>query len=38
VAADYFLDLDDGPWLSDVAAWRIARRFSESRQSDLPEI
>ena len=38
VAADYFLDLDDGPWLSDVAAWRIARRFSESRQSDPPDI
>ncbi|MCJ7541414.1 MAG: hypothetical protein WBC36_15060 [Desulfobacterales bacterium] len=38
VVTDYFPDLDDGPWLSDVATWRMAWLFAESRQSDPPEI
>ena len=35
---DYFPDMDDRPWLSEVAIWRMAWRLAESRQSDPPDI
>lgn len=38
MVTDYFPDIDDGPWLSDVATWRLAWRLAESRQSDPPDI
>jgi len=31
---DYFPDLVDGPWKSEVAIWRMAWRLSQSKQSD----
>lgn len=38
IVTDYFPDLDDGLWLSEVAIWRMAWRLAESRQSDPPDI
>jgi len=38
MVTDYFPDMDDGPWLSEVATWRMAWRLAESRQSDPPDI
>jgi hypothetical protein len=38
IITDYFPDLDDGPWLSEVATWRMAWRLAESRQSDPPNV
>ena len=38
MVTDYFPDLDDGPWLSEVSIWRMAWRLAESRQSDPPDI
>ena len=31
-------DLDEKPWGSEVATWRLAWRLAESRQSDPPDI
>lgn len=38
IVTDYFPDLDDGPWLSEVAIWRMAWRLAESRQSEPPDV
>jgi hypothetical protein len=38
IVTDYFPDLDDGPWLSEVATWRMAWRLAESKQSDTPNV
>jgi hypothetical protein len=38
IVTDYFPDLDDGPWLSEVATWRMAWRLAESKQSDTPDV
>ncbi len=38
MVTDYFPDLDEGPWKSQVAIWRMAWRLAESRQSDPPEV
>ncbi|HAY40027.1 MAG TPA: hypothetical protein DCY53_12280 [Desulfobacteraceae bacterium] len=38
IVTDYFPDLDEGPWLSEVAIWRMAWRLAESRQSDPPDV
>ena len=38
MVTDYFPDLDDGPWLSEVAIWRMAWRLAESRQSEPPDV
>lgn len=38
IVTDYFPDLDEGPWLSEVAIWRMAWRLAESRQSDPPNV
>lgn len=38
MVTDYFPDLDDGPWKSQVAIWRMAWRLAESRQSDPPDV
>ena len=35
---DYFPDMDDGPWLSEVAIWRMAWRLAKSKKSDSPDI
>jgi hypothetical protein len=38
MVTDYYPDMDDGHWLSDVATWRMAWRLAASRQSDPPDV
>ena len=38
MVTDYFPDMEDEPWLSEVAIWRMAWRLAESKQSDPPDI
>lgn len=38
MVTDYFPDMDEEPWLSEVAIWRMAWRLAESRLSDPPDI
>ena len=38
MVTDYFPDLNEGPWKSVVAIWRMAWRLAESRQSDPPNV
>jgi hypothetical protein len=38
IITDYFPDMDDGPWLSEVAIWRMAWKLAESKKSDTPDI
>jgi hypothetical protein len=38
IITDYFPDMDDGPWLSEIAIWRMAWKLAESRKSDTPDI
>ena len=38
MVTDYFPDLNDGPWKSEVAIWRMAWRLAESRQSASPDV
>jgi len=38
IITDYFPDMDDGPWLSEIAIWRMAWKLAESKKSDTPDI
>ena len=38
IITDYFPDMDDGPWLSEIAIWRMAWKLAESKKSDIPDI
>ena len=38
IITDYVPGMDDSPWQSDVATWRLAWRLSESKKSDRPDI
>jgi len=38
IITDYFPDMDEGPWLSEIAIWRMAWKLAESRKSDIPDI
>jgi len=38
IITDYFPDMDDGPWLSEIAIWRMAWKLAELRKSDIPDI
>ena len=38
IITDYFPDMDDGPWLSEIAIWRMAWKLAESKNSDTPDI
>ncbi len=38
IITDYFPDMDEGPWLSEIAIWRMAWKLAESRKSDTPDI
>jgi hypothetical protein len=38
IITDYFPDMDENPWLSQVAIWRMAWKLSESKKSDTPDI
>ena len=38
IITDYFPDMDDGPWLSEIAIWRMAWKLSQSIKSDAPDI
>jgi hypothetical protein len=38
IITDYFPDMDDGPWLSEIAIWRMAWKLAESRKSHIPDI
>jgi len=38
IITDYFPDMDEGPWLSEIAIWRMAWKLAESKKSDTPDI
>lgn len=38
MVTDYFPDMDDGPWLSEIAIWRMAWKLAESKKSDIPDL
>jgi len=38
IITDYFQDMDDGPWLSEIAIWRMAWKLAESKKSETPDI
>ena len=38
IITDYFPDMDAGPWLSEIAIWRMAWKLAESKKSDTPDI
>jgi hypothetical protein len=38
IITDYFPDMDDGPWLSEIAIWRMAWKLAESKKSNTPDI
>ena len=38
IITDYFPDMDDGPWLSEIAIWRMAWKLAESKKSETPDI
>jgi len=38
IITDYFPDMDDGPWLSEIAIWRMAWKLAKSKKADTPDI
>ena len=38
IITDYFPDMDEGPWLSEIAIWRMAWKLAGSKKSDTPDI
>ena len=37
IVTDYFPDMDESPWLSQVAIWRMAWKLAESKKSAPPD-
>ena len=38
IITDYFPDMEQGPWLSEIAIWRMAWKLAESKNSDTPDL